>query len=256
MMNMKTNQPLIIGNWKMNPATAAAAKDLFMGIKKAAKRNIHAIVVVAPPTIFIPELARLSLGGRVQLGMQNINPLPFGAQTGEVSLAMGMPYGIRYCIVGHSERRAMGETDEQIATKVEAILKQRLTPVVCVGERDRDKQGNFFLEIESQIKHVLSVVPKTRYKDIVLAYEPIWAIGTGKTATVDDVIEMQLFVHKVISKHFSRSAAGQVRFIYGGSVHGGNAEVLYQSGVVQGFLVGGASLKVGEFTKIISATKL
>lgn len=254
MKNMKINQPLIIGNWKMNLTVADEAKELFMGIKKAVKRNSHATVVVAPPAIFIPELARLSLGSQVSLGVQNIFPEPTGAHTGEISLPMVMSYGVKYCIVGHSERRAMGETDKQVAQKVEAILKQRLTPVVCVGERERDSQGNFFLHIESQIKSVLSVVPKTRYKDVVLAYEPIWAIGTGKTASVDDVVEMQLFVQKVITKHFGRNVVNQIRFLYGGSVHSGNAEVLYQSRSVNGFLVGGASLKIDEFTKIISAT--
>lgn len=253
---MKINQPLVIGNWKMNPATAAEAKQIFMGIKKAAKRNSHATVVVAPPAIFIPEVARLSLGGQVSIATQNIHPLPTGAHTGEVSLAMAMPYGVKYCIVGHSERRAMGETDEQVAEKVEAVLKQRLTPVICIGERERDADGNFFLHIEAQIKSVLAVVPKTRYKDIVLAYEPIWAIGTGQTATVDDVIEMQLYVQKILTKHFSRSAANQIRFLYGGSVHGGNAEVLFQSGAVTGFLVGGASLKIDEFAKVMAATNV
>lgn len=251
---MKTKQPLVIGNWKMNPATAGEAKQIFMGIKKAAKRSAATVVVVTPPAIFIPELARLSLGSNVLLGMQNTNPNPVGPHTGDVSLAMAMPYGVKYCIVGHSERRAMGETDAQVAEKVEVILKQKLTPVVCVGERERDSQGNFFLHIEAQIKSVLQAVPKTRFKDIVLAYEPIWAIGTGQTATVDDVIEMQLYIQKVITKNFSRSAAGQIRLLYGGSVHGGNADVLYQSGAVSGFLVGGASLKVDEFTKVIAAT--
>lgn len=253
---MKSNQPIVIGNWKMNPATAAEAKQIFMGIKKAAKRNSHATVVIAPPVIFIPEVARLSLGGQISLGIQNIYPLSVGAQTGETSLAMAMPYGVKYCIVGHSERRAMGETNEQVAEKIAVILKQRLTPVVCIGERERDQEGNFFLQIEAQIKSILAVVPKARYKDIVLAYEPIWAIGTGKNATVDDVIEMQLFVQKIITKHFSRSAASQVRFLYGGSVKGGNAGILYQSGVIDGFLVGGASLKVDEFAKVIVATKM
>jgi len=251
---MKILPPLIIGNWKMNPTSSAEARQLFAGVKKAAKRYHHATVVVAPPTIFISELARLSTNSLLNLGVQNVHPAPAGAQTGEISLSMVIPFNVKYCIIGHSERRALGETDEMVARKVESVLKQRLTPVVCIGERERDNQGNFFLQIEAQLKTLLEAVPKNRYKDLVIAYEPIWAIGTGQTATVDDVVEMQLFIQKVITKYVSRNAASLVRFMYGGSVHGGNAAVLYESGAVGGFLVGGASLNIEEFTKIIAAT--
>jgi len=188
------------------------------------------------------------------LGIQNVHAKESGANTGEISLPMLSAFGVTYCIVGHSERRAMGETDQVVAEKVLAILKGRLTPVVCIGERERDKDGNFFLHIERQIHQVLAAIPKARFKDVLFAYEPIWAIGTGQTATVDDVIEMQLFIQKVITKHFSRSAASQIRLLYGGSVHSGNARVLFQSGAIDGFLVGGASLKADEFTHVVKAT--
>lgn len=250
---MKTQQPLVIGNWKMNPLSVTDAMALATGLKKTTKKLSGVTIVLAPPTIFIPAVAKSIAGSALALGIQNIHPAPSGALTGETSLPMTTAFGVAYCIVGHSERRAMGETDKQVAEKVVALLKQKLTPVVCIGERERDKDGNFFLQIEAQIKSVLAALPKARFKDIVFAYEPIWAIGTGKTATVDDVIEMQLFIQKVITKHFSRAGALQVRLLYGGSVHSGNAMVLYQSGIIDGFLVGGASLNVDEFTKVIMA---
>jgi len=140
-----------------------------------------------------------------------------------------------------------------VAKKVLAILKVRLTPVVCVGERERDEQGDFFSFIENQIELAFKDLPKTRFKDMIIAYEPIWAIGTGINATVEDVKEMQLFILKILTKHFGRSVASQVRIIYGGSVKADNAIKLYQSGGIDGFLVGGASLNPAEFSAIIAS---
>jgi len=247
--------PLVIGNWKMNPQDPATAKQLYMSIKSFAKRATHASVVVAPPIIFIPELFRLSLRSNIALAAQNIYPADGGAHTGEHSIPQLVSYGVQYSIVGHSERRAMGETNDSVAEKVQALLKARLTPIICVGERTRDDNGDFFSFIEAQISTVLTAVPKTRYKELVFAYEPIWAIGTGQTATVDDVVEMRLFITKTMLKHCSKNAASQIRVLYGGSVNAGNARLLYESGAVNGFLVGGASLKPEEFKIIINATK-
>jgi triosephosphate isomerase len=164
-------------------------------------------------------------------------------------------FGVATVIVGHSERRALGETDAQVGEKVAALIKAKLTPVVCIGERERDAQGNFFMLIEAQIKAALTGVPKARFKDVVIAYEPIWAIGTGKTATAEDVNEMRLFIQKILTKHFDRASAGKIRIIYGGSVSAANAADLFVGGGVDGFLVGGASLRPQEFAQIISSVK-
>jgi triosephosphate isomerase len=177
-----------------------------------------------------------------------------GAFTGETGIAMLQAHGISSVILGHSERRALGETDEMIARKVPALLKAKITPIICVGERERDAQGNFYLTIEAQITKALSLVKSAAFKDVVIAYEPIWAIGTGKTAHVEDVYEMQLFIEKILTKISNRAAARKVRIIYGGSVNAENAAVLFSQGGIAGFLVGGASLKPVEFTKIIAAT--
>ena len=177
-----------------------------------------------------------------------------GAATGEIGTAMLTAVGVSYVILGHSERRALGETDTLVGLKAVAALKSKLTPVICIGERDRDLQGNFYTHIESQIKLAFNALPKARFKDVVIAYEPIWAIGTGRTASVEDVCEMKLFIHKILSKQFDRAAANRVRIIYGGSVTADTAGLLYTDSGVDGFLVGGASLKPMEFTKIVAAT--
>ncbi len=246
--------PLVIANWKMNPGSVAEAKTIFTGIKTTAKKYTGVQVVVAAPLLYVTELQKLQGTSVVALGAQTMHESPLGAQTGEVSAPMLVAAGVSHVILGHSERRALGETDGMVAKKVVAALKAKLTPVICVGERERDASGNFFATIEAQIKSALAGIPTTRFKDVVIAYEPIWAIGTGKTASVEDVCEMQLFIHKILTKLFDRSAANRVRIVYGGSVNAENAAALYAGAAIAGFLVGGASLKPADFAKIIQAT--
>ncbi len=250
----KKHLPLVIANWKMNPGSLSEAKKLFLAIRNAAKKLNSVTTVVAPPFVYISDLQKLSPAGSVTLGAQNVHEELQGAHTGEVSINMLSGLSVRYVIVGHSERRANGETDAQVAKKVELILKARSTPIVCVGERERDVQGNFYVHIEKQLLSALTGIAKSRHKDVVIAYEPIWAIGTGATATPEDVVEMQLFIHKTLAKHFGRTTAATVRVIYGGSVNADNAAALYGTGAINGFLVGGASLKPAEFSRILSAT--
>ncbi|MBP9717492.1 MAG: triose-phosphate isomerase, partial [Candidatus Pacebacteria bacterium] len=183
---------------------------------------------------------------------QTMHDQTLGAFTGEVSPAMLAGLGVRGVIIGHSERRAMGESDEMVAKKVLSALKYKLTPIVCVGEITRDANGNFFTHIESQIVSALKDIPKAKFKEVVIAYEPIWAIGTGDNATPEDVVEMQLFIAKVLAKHFTRSVVPQVRIIYGGSVNEKNVAQLWETGHVQGFLVGGASLHAEAFKTIVA----
>ena len=249
----KMHKPLVIANWKMNPQSLTEAKKIFLGIKNASKKYPDVSVVVAPPAIYLHELVKTA-GSIVNVAAQNMHNASLGAFTGEISPTMLMDAGVKSVIIGHSERRAMGETDEVVTKKVLAALKARLMPIVCVGERERDGQGNFFTSIEKQIETVFKAIPKTRFKDVVVAYEPIWAIGTGATASVEDVKEMQLFILKVLTKNFGRNSASQVRIIYGGSVKSDNAAQLYDTGGVTGFLVGGASLQPDDFAKIIAST--
>jgi triosephosphate isomerase len=166
------------------------------------------------------------------------------------------PYGVTHSIIGHSERRALGETDVQVAKKISVLLKRRAIPIVCVGEKERDNQGNFYSFVEAQIRSLAAGLTAAQIQKVVIAYEPIWAIGTGLTATAGDVKEMQLFIMSVLTKLYDRKVAARVRLLYGGSVKAHNAAELHTQGGMNGFLVGGASLEVQEFASIIKAVSI
>jgi triosephosphate isomerase len=159
--------------------------------------------------------------------------------------------GVTYVIIGHSERREMGETDEQVNKKLHSVLKEGLTPVVCIGEKKRDQWGRYLGQVESQIRKACAGISKAKLEQLVIAYEPIWAIGTGDTATSADVHEMKIFIQKVLTDIFGRGPAHKVRILYGGSVNAKNAAELMQEGMADGFLVGGASLRAEEFVGVI-----
>ncbi len=249
---MSTHQPLVIGNWKLNPGTSAEAKALLVATRKKIKRDAPVTVVVAPPFPFIADLARLSPSGRVLMAAQDVFSEDSGAYTGEVSAGMLASLGVTYVIIGHSERRAMGETDVQVAAKVAAVLRRKLTPVVCVGETVRDGSGGHFGVVEAQVRALASGLTARALASVVIAYEPIWAIGTGKNATPEDVEEMHLFIRTLLTKLYDRATGKRVRIVYGGSVKPENAAALHGAGM-DGFLVGGASLSADSFSKIIAA---
>ncbi len=251
---MSQKNPLIIGNWKMNPMKEADAVLLAKATAGSHKKFPTTTVVIAPPVLFIPAVAKATKKSQLALGVQHTSPGPVGAFTGEVSPAQLLPYGISYAIVGHSERRARGESDAMINAEVLMLLKHKVHPVICVGERVRDAQANFYAEIEKQITAALATVPVTRYRDIVIAYEPVWAIGTGATATTGDILEMKLFIQKILTKIAGRTGATAPTIIYGGSVSKDTARSIFVEGGVGGFLVGGASLKPGDFAQIIGST--
>jgi triosephosphate isomerase len=251
----QTKHPLVIANWKMNPTTLTEAKSIIKATIAIAKKNTHATVVVATPHLYITEIKKTISKNPVIVGAQNCYIDVKGAYTGEHSALQLQDAGVGYVILGHSERRKLGENNDLIAKKVLAVSVAKLHPILCVGEEIRDTQGNFLTLIETQVVSALSALPKSRLKDVIIAYEPIWAIGTGKTATVADVEEMQMFIKKVLTKQFDRTIARNVRIVYGGSVNADNAKELFSGSGVDGFLVGGASLKPEDFGKIVSATK-
>ena len=257
---MKTSTPrkrTVIANWKMNPATLAEAKALFLGIKKEASRRSRVETAIAAPFVYLPELQKLIAGSRMRLAAQDVFWEKEGTYTGEVSVAQLASVGVSHVIVGHSERRALGENDEQVAQKVAAVQKGGLTVVLCIGESERDTTGRYLNVIETQLRSALANVPKTALGNLRSAYEPVWAIshgdGKGHTATAGDVHEMTIFIRKVLTSLYTRPSAERVRILYGGSVNEGNASVLIEEGNVDGFLVGGVSLKPRAFAAILTA---
>lgn len=240
----------------MNPATLAKAKRLFMEIRTRMKQRLnYTIPVIAPPFPFISEMERLSPSRRIELAAQDVYFESIGAHTGEVSVPMVKSVGVSMVIVGHSERRARGETDEEIYQDVTAVLQAKMTVIICVGEKERDAQGNYFSVVEAQLRAALRGVDKKDLKRVVIAYEPVWAIGTGETASAEDAHEMKLFIQKLLSDRFNRKAADTVRILYGGSVKKGNATQLLEVGGIDGFLIGGASLRSAEFVHIINTAE-
>jgi triosephosphate isomerase len=250
---MKKTVPLIVGNWKLNPLTLADSSALATAVAKKNKTSPKVLIAIAPPFPYLSEVGKKIAKSSVALAAQDVHYEVIGAATGEVSVLQLKDLGVQYVIVGHSERRALGETDEIVRRKVEVVLKHRLIPVVCVGERERDDQGNFYTFIEAQLRSLAEVLPAAAIKKVVIAYEPIWAIGTGLTATPDDVKEMQLFIESVLTKLYDRPTAKKVNLLYGGSVKPQNAMELHQIGDMGGFLVGGASLSAEDFSAIIKA---
>lgn len=252
----KTSVPLVVANWKLNPRTLGEAKKLFLDIRQGlGRRKSNVEVVVAAPFPFINELHRLSPSQRIKLSAQTSFPEKTGAHTGEVSLSMLSSVGVTYVIAGHSERRAAGETDDEVNAQVQAALKSKMTTILCVGEKKRDQHGNYLGVIETQLLAALHEVKSSQLKDLVIAYEPVWAIGTGNNASPHDAEEMRIFIEKVLSDRFNRAAAKKVRILYGGSVKRDNADALMADGDVDGFLVGGSSLKATEFVAIVNSAE-
>lgn len=236
----------------MNPTTLLKAQTLLTDFKKIlGKRNAVAQVLVAPPVPFLASVHAAAQKAGVAVAAQDVSVEEKGAHTGEVAISMLKSLEVSAVIVGHSERRAMGETDAAIAQKAERVLRAGLVVVLCVGEKTRDAHGNYFSVVEKQVRESLALVPASALRRLVVAYEPVWAIGTQKHAKPEDVQEMKLFIQKVLADRFGRNALGKVRILYGGSVTPENAAELLQEGNADGFLVGGASLVPKSFAQIV-----
>lgn len=246
---------IIAGNWKMH-TTLAEASILVEGLKKAlAATTMNRQVVVCPPFTGLSTVTDLVADTDIAVGAQNMYFEEKGAFTGEVSPVMLSDIGCEYVILGHSERRQyFGETDETVNKKIKTALRFAMTPIVCVGEsleqREADETEAF---ITTQIDAGLAGLTADEVKTIVIAYEPIWAIGTGRTATSAQAEEVCAFIRKRIATLFGADAADCVRVLYGGSVKGSNAAELLAEADIDGALVGGASLKADDFMAIITA---
>lgn len=240
---------LVIGNWKMNPGSRKEAKTLIKTLSDACTKNKSISAVIAPP---FPYLELVTPRKQLMLGAQTLDvetPL-----TGGISVSMLKDLKVSFVILGHSERRALGETDAQVGIKVTTAVTAGLKAVVCVGEKERDHSGRYFGVVESQVLSALKNINRSQLTHVVIAYEPVWAISTGDgkgaTATPDIAHEMKLFIQKVLVGKYGRAAALRVPIIYGGSVNPENTNALL-GGEVDGFLVGGASIKAHAFISIL-----
>lgn len=244
--------PIIAGNWKMNN-TVDEAVNLIKGIKNG-ERNADVEVVVCVPFTDLWQVKKEIEGTNIKLGAQNMHWEDSGAFTGEISPLMLKEIGIDYVIIGHSERRQyFNETDETVNKKVKSALKYDIRPIICVGEtlEEREK-GTEKDVVKRQVKAALEDIEGKYIKDIVIAYEPIWAIGTGKTASNKDANDMISFIRQTVSDKYGEEISQKMRIQYGGSVKPNNIKELMTESDIDGALVGGASLKADDFLKLIN----
>ena len=273
-------KPLIVANWKCNPTTLKEAERIFNLVKKEIKniknacpeRDRRVEVVICPPFVYLatsnPDTRRLRRwcgagkqqetrdkrqGGGVKLGAQNCFWEEKGAFTGEISPQMLKNLGCQYVIIGHSERRRyFNETSESINKKIKASIKARLKVIFCVGETDEQrKRGKTSKVLRFQIKRGLAGITEEEIKNVVIAYEPVWAIGTGKPCVVEEAGKRRFCIKKIIARFYNDSVAKKLVLLYGGSVNSKNAALYTKEGKFQGLLVGGASLKPKEFVQIV-----
>lgn len=243
---------IIAGNWKMYK-TSFEAVELVNELKRTLGDIDDVDVVVCPPFTALVEVKDVISESRIGLGAQNLYWEEFGAFTGEVSAPMLTAIGVQYVIIGHSERRQFfGETDATVNKKIKAALKHALTPIVCVGEVLAEREaGKTFAVIETQLEGSLAGFTAEEIENVVLAYEPVWAIGTGKTATPVQAQEVHKFIRDWLTKKFDAAVANKVRIQYGGSVKPENTAELIGQPDIDGALVGGASLKSETFSQIV-----
>jgi len=243
-------QPLIAGNWKMNGSTDSV-QALVEGIKAGISEVSTAAMAVCPPFVYIPQVAAMLNGSAIGLGAQDVSDQEAGAYTGEVAPNMLTDMGCRYVIVGHSERRSLyGESDGFTARKFAAARKAGLTPILCVGELlEEREQGITEQVVARQLDAVTDLEGIGALGDAVIAYEPVWAIGTGKTATPDQAQEVHAFIRARLAA-LDAAVADQVRILYGGSMNAANAAELLAMPDIDGGLIGGAALKPADFLAI------
>ncbi len=253
-MNRKYRKTIIAGNWKMNKLPSEV-KDFALALKET-QRPKWCETVVCVPFVMLPAAIRAFRDARIAVGAQDVSAHEKGAYTGEVSAAMLKDLGVKYVIIGHSERRAYhGETDSDVAEKIKAALSCSLRPIVCVGESLQQRESGITDEwISMQVKLAIEDLSAEEMKKTVIAYEPIWAIGTGKTATAGQAGAVCALIRSVIRATYGARVARAIPILYGGSMNPSNASELLAQPDVDGGLIGGSSLKPGDFASIIGAS--
>jgi triosephosphate isomerase len=252
---MAQRRPLVAANWKMN-GSLASIRPLLDGVFSGLETGCDAEIAICPPYVYLAELTELLKNKDIELGSQNISHLESGAYTGEVSADMLKDFSCKYAIVGHSERRALyGEVDTLVAAKFVRAQEAVLVPILCVGEQLHEREsGDTEVVIERQLNAVIELAGIASFNNAVIAYEPVWAIGTGKTATPEQAQEVHAFVRLLLARH-DDAVADNIRILYGGSVKAANAVEIFNMIDVDGGLIGGASLDADEFLSICHAAR-
>jgi triosephosphate isomerase len=244
---------LVAGNWKMNGSSVACA-ELVDGILEGMPLSDSVKLIICPPYLYLDKLAHKLTETSLSLGAQNVSQYGAGAYTGEISSQMLRDIGCEYVVVGHSERRAMmAESNEIVASKFKTALSEGLKPILCVGESLQEREANQTeLVIDGQLNTVLDVAGVEAFETAVIAYEPIWAIGTGRTASPEQAQYVHSHIRATISSR-NKQIASAIQVLYGGSVKGDNAAGLFRMADIDGGLIGGASLKAADFLAIAAA---
>lgn len=252
---IKAKNITLVCNWKMNPKTREKAEKLFSQTKSVFAGTRGLSVIVCPPIAFLPLLK--SNSKVVTIGAQNHSAYEEGAHTGEYSAQMIRSIGVTSVILGHSEIRAAGDTNELVNEKIKLAFKGGLMPILCIGEKKRDPEGFYLHELKEQITVALSGIPRAKLSTILFAYEPVWAIGQAATrqTTPEECLESIIFIKKIIADLYDPKVIEGMRFLYGGSVDEKNAELFIKFGGVSGLLIGRACLDPKKLSKIVSSLK-
>lgn len=246
---------IVAGNWKMNTTVAEGIQLAKEVVEKSTQLNGNVKLILGTPFTHLYPVAQVLNGSNVGLAAQNCADQPKGAYTGEVSVSMLKSVEAQYCILGHSERREYyGETSEKLVKKMALALEQGISPIFCVGEKlEQREAGEHFNVVKAQIEEVLFTLTDEQMKQVIVAYEPVWAIGTGKTATAEQAQEIHNFIRKTIAAKFGQQIADDTTILYGGSCKPSNAKELFACPDIDGGLIGGASLKSDDFVAIAAS---
>src|SRR3989344_3400566 len=250
---MPMNKRLVIGNWKMNPATSAEARRIAARTRRAVAGLARTDVVACPPFVYLPIVSSRRPALNFSLGAQSVSDKESRAYTGHVSADMLKDLGVEYVIAGHSEQRNLGDPDAVGAGRIMRIVEVGLKAVVCVGENTRDDNGAYLAGLKEQLKNSLLGLPRERAKNIIIAYEPVWAVGASQAMAPEQIYEMSIFIKKVFADIFGLEPAMKAKVLYGGSVNSRNAADIISIGKVDGLLVGRESVNLPGFVELLRA---
>lgn len=250
---MKTGMKIVCANWKLNPPSLKEARSIFDGIKGKASSLKSTQVIICPSPLHLPILRESYRGRKISFGSQDVFWEEKGSFTGEISPLHLRDLKVEYTIIGHSERRRLGEGDEDVVKKVNAALRAERFVILCVGEEKRGNDGAFLSFIARELKTAFENIPLKYRKNIIVAYEPLWAIGKSADEAMNphQMHQMSLYIRKVLTELFGKKRASDTPILYGGSVEASNAESLIKDGEIDGFLIGHASLVPEEFNSIL-----